>query len=116
MAKNAMAAASAYLLAERALWRADDGWRWRTDGRAMWVSPAYLTENQSDALMQAVSCPVLALYTSTLEGYLGERLPRRLQGLQQARAHKVPGGHHVHMDDPASLAPLIHSFLATLDN
>ena len=115
MANNPMHAGSAYLLAERALQRSPDGWRWRTDGRAMWTSPAYITEAQSSALMAAVQCPALALYTDTLYKYLGERLAGRLQALPDVQAHKVPGGHHVHMDDPESMAQLIRPFLATLD-
>jgi pimeloyl-ACP methyl ester carboxylesterase len=115
MANNPMHQGSAYLLAERALQRGTDGWHWRTDGRAMWTSPAYITEAQSSALMAAVQCPALALYTDTLEQYLGERLAGRLKALPDVQAHKVPGGHHVHMDQPDRLAPLINPFLATLD-
>lgn len=115
IANNPMLESSARLLAGRALEATTDGWRWRTDGRAMWTSPAYLTEAQSSALMGAVVCPGLALYTDTLQRYLGERLDIRLRAMPGLRATQVAGGHHVHMDDPASLAGDIMNFIDQLE-
>ena len=115
VANNPMHESSARLLAERALEAVPGGYRWRTDGRAMWTSPAYLTEPQSSALMGALECPGLAVYTDTLERYLGERLALRLQAMPGLRAMRVEGGHHVHMDDPASLAGSILDFIDHLE-
>lgn len=113
---NPMAPASSRLLAERALVSCANGWRWRTDGRAMWSSPAYLTEDQSTAIMQAIQCSALALYTDTLEHYLGDRLAIRLQAMPNLQARKIPGGHHVHMDDPHAVAQALDPFLTSLDS
>lgn len=109
-ANNPMTDNAAKLLAERALLDAGDGLRWRTDARAMWPSPNYMTEAQSDALLGAIECPVLAVYTAVLEAYLGDRLDRRLPRLRDVTAVRLDGGHHLHMDDPDPVASAVIDF------
>ncbi len=113
--KNPMADTSARLLAERALTRADNGWRWRTDPGAMWDSPYWMSEPHATEIMQGIKCPVLFVYTPVLEGYLGERLASRLAALADVTSLRVEGGHHVHMDHPASFAPAVRDFLTQED-
>lgn len=109
--KNPMADDSARLLAERALRETEGGWRWRTDPRAMWDSPYWYAESHSDAILQGLKCPVLAVYTPVLERYLGERLDERLAHLDDVTAVKLEGGHHVHMDQPEAMADAVRAFL-----
>jgi pimeloyl-ACP methyl ester carboxylesterase len=112
-ANNPMEESSARLLVRRALHEAADGWRWRTDPRIMWQSPNWLTENQALALLRAVECPVLAVYSPFLHRYLGERLAARRQAVAELRCVEIEGGHHLHMDDPAPVAGHIDDFLAS---
>ncbi len=109
--KNPMSDAAAELLARRALREDPDGWRWRTDPRAMWDSPYWMTEEQSSEILRGIKCPVLAMVTPTLEKYLGERLDRRIDALVDVSLVRQPGGHHVHMDNPAAIAGRIRHFL-----
>ncbi len=113
--KMPMADASARLLAERALHETEGGWRWRTDPRAMWDSPYYMTEPQSTDILQGIKCPVLALYTPALERYLGERIGLRLEALSDVTPVALDGGHHVHMDHPERLEDVLRAFLTQED-
>jgi pimeloyl-ACP methyl ester carboxylesterase len=108
---NPMAETSARLLVDRALHQAADGWRWRTDPRIMWNSPSWLSEEQALALLGAIECPVLAVYSPVLHRYLGDRLPARLAAVRRLSAIELDGGHHLHLDDPAPVARRIHDFL-----
>lgn len=109
--KNPMADASARLLAERALQPTEGGWRWRTDPRAMWDSPYWYAESHSDVILQGLKCPVLAIYTPVLDRYLGERLAARLDMLDDVSAHRLEGGHHLHMDQPEAMAATLSAFI-----
>lgn len=103
---------AALRLAKRALVATDSGWRWRTDPRAMWPSPVFMTEPQSDSILAAIECPVLAAYTPVLESWLGaDRVRARLDRLRAVDTVRLAGGHHVHMDDPEPVAQAIVSFL-----
>jgi len=108
-----MADRSAHLLAERALVACEGGWRWRTDARAMWESPFWMTEGQCHALLSAITCPVLVLRTPVLGQYLGDRLDTRIARLRDGREVQVAGGHHAHMDDADAAATELRPFIDT---
>jgi pimeloyl-ACP methyl ester carboxylesterase len=113
--KNPMADASARLLAERALREVEGGWRWRTDPRAMWDSPYWMSEAHALNLLKGVKCPVLVVVTPFLERYLGDRLEARLDALDDVVALRVDGGHHLHMDAPERFSPALLDFLTRED-
>jgi hypothetical protein len=104
---------AAHLLAERALVECEGGWRWRTDARATWESPLWMTEGQCQAVLSALDCPVLVLRTPVLGKYLGHHLAARIASLQDGREALLPGGHHAHMDDPQSAAAELQPFIMT---
>jgi len=109
--KTPMEAASSELLAERALRRDGDQWRWRTDPGAMWDSPYWMVEEQALSILDGIKCPVLAVITPSLERYLGEHLDERLAALADVTDLRVNGGHHVHMDRPELFAADLRGFL-----
>jgi len=107
-----MSDGAAMQLADRALERTDNGWRWRTDPRAMWPSPMFMTEPQSDAILAAIECPVLAVYTPVMESWLGaDRVAARMAQVRHLESRRLDGGHHVHMDDPEPVTNAIRAFL-----
>lgn len=109
--KNRMDDGSALLLARRALREVEDGWRWRTDPRAMWDSPYWMSEPHSTNILQGIKCPVLAMITPVLDRYLGDRQPTRLEAMDDVTVLKIDGGHHVHMDQPELLVDALRQFL-----
>ena len=109
--KNPMQDASALLLAERALRPVPDGWRWRTDPRAMWDSPYWMSEAQALSILADIQCPVLAVLTPALESYLDARLAPRLEAIKDLTLLQLDGGHHLHMDQPQHVASALADFL-----
>lgn len=88
---------AAELLAQRGLMPVPGGYSWRSDSRLTLPSPLRLSAEQGMSFVRRVTCPttlvvaeegMLASYTDLLE-----RLP-----FSQVR---VPGGHHVHLNDEA---------------
>ncbi len=112
--RRPLAEHSALLLAERALAPCDGGWRWRTDARAMWDSPLWMTEAQSQAILGGIQCPSFVAITPSLVGWLGERVESRLERLRTRATVdvlRVEGDHHVHMDQPERVAGPLRDFL-----
>ncbi|MCG6542550.1 alpha/beta hydrolase [Pseudomonas sp. KSR10] len=86
-------------LAERGLMPVPGGYTWRTDARLMLPSAMRLTRAHAQAFVHRVACPsslVLAeqgLMTQPAMIELTETLP--------FMRHRLPGGHHLHLDDQA---------------
>lgn len=114
--KNPMSNESALLLARRALREDADGWRWRTDPAAMWDSPYWMTEEQSSAILRGIDCPVFASITPPIARYIGDRMEQRIDALADLTLVHLPGGHHLHMDDPDAIAGPLRAFLSEAKN
>ncbi len=69
-------------------------------------------EAQTLALLAAVSCSVQVVL-GTL-GYSAEdaQAQARLSALRAPPVHRVPGGHHCHMDSPSETATLVQAFVS----
>ena len=108
---SAMDEESARLIVERQLASTPDGFRWSFDPRHRMTSPVYMTEPQVLSVLGRVECPALAVVSDN--GYLADRLEtaNRLDQITDCRVQKVPGRHHMHMDNPAPVADAINDFL-----
>ena len=103
--------AEAGILAERGLKSDDGGFRWSHDQRLTWPSTHRYTEAQVLDLLKAIKAPVLNIYSDPPSGILPARiLERRLGALGQRRLFSHPGGHHLHMQHPAVIGPVIKEF------
>ncbi len=102
---------AATILAQRGLKRVEEGWMWRTDPMLTVKSPIYLTEEQILGFMAAIRAPTLLIQGTS--GYLIPRtqVPGRVALVANIQVKTLPGGHHLHLDDPAPVARLIRDFL-----
>lgn len=100
------------LLVERGLRAVDGGFVWRSDPRLVQPTLIRMTQAQIDDVLRAIECPTLALFADPAQPYLpdGERR-RRVALLPHARLAVLPGGHHLHMQQPDAVAGAIHDFL-----
>ena len=103
--------ASARLIVERQLRRADGGWQWRFDPRLRVASAPYQTEAQVRAVLGAIDCRTLTVIAT--DGFLAARddTEARLGRLRRRRSVTLPGHHHLHMDTPAPVAAAMRDFL-----
>lgn len=101
---------SAQLLMERNLAQASEGWRWRTDPGLRTLSSLRLTEAQANAFITNVQCPWLTILGSQGFEKLKVNLNKRQSLVQQLSVETCEGGHHLHMDNPQSVAEKISTF------
>lgn len=89
---------AAQLLAHRGLMPVEEGFTWRTDSRLTLATPLRLTQAHVNAFVAALSCPTKLVLAE--QGLLAHR-----DGLDQLLANapisleRLPGGHHLHLDD-----------------
>lgn len=83
-------------LAERGLMPVPGGYTWRTDARLMLPSPMRLSRAHALAFVRAVRCPVSLVLAE--QGLMtGKGMVELSQTLPFAQ-HRLPGGHHLHLD------------------
>lgn len=101
------------LLVERGVRAVDGGWCWSSDPRLTLPSLTRLTEAQIDDLLAGIACPTLAVFADPAQPYLPDAQRRRRAALlPQGRLLTMPGGHHLHMQQPAEAASALRDFLA----
>lgn len=89
-----------------------DGYRFLSDKRLRHWQPAVLSEEQMQSFIRRITAPVLMI-----EGAQGftpawEFLPPRYRLTQTIQVKRLPGGHHLHMDDPKVVGAAILNFWA----
>lgn len=102
--------AAAELLARRACKAVDGGFSWRSDPRLTVPSPAYSSEAQVQAMLSAIQAP--SLFIRALNGLLIKRphITARCDCIQQLQVIDVPGGHHLHMENPQAVSAILQEF------
>jgi pimeloyl-ACP methyl ester carboxylesterase len=104
--------AIAALFVERGIQQCADGtFAFRADGQLRGLSPVRLTTEQITNVLSEISC--------NIELVLGEQgHTRLLQALQlwqvqvpQLQVHRLAGGHHVHMEQPAAIIGLFEQMV-----
>ena len=89
---------AAELLAARGLMPVPGGYTWRTDARLTLPSPLRLTRSHARAFVEALRCPVDLVLAE--QGMLvSEPLLMAWLGMLPLNVHRLPGGHHLHLDD-----------------
>ncbi len=100
-------------LAQRGLMPVPGGFTWRTDARLMLPSALRLSRAHALAFAARVKCPTALVLAE--QGLLVTR-PATLELIEAVpfEIHRVPGGHHLHLDDElgaAAVAERLAGFL-----
>ena len=107
-----MQPASAQTLLRRGLFEALPGrWDWRADSRLRLPSRLRMTEPQVPAFLRAIACPTLLLRAVPGMHVPPDYFEAGAACIADLRLTERPGGHHVHLDDPASVAEVVSAFL-----
>lgn len=61
--------------------------------------------------MSSIQCPTLLIVADKGNAELQQRLPRRRESVPHLREVTLEGGHHIHIDDPSAVVPVILDFL-----
>jgi pimeloyl-ACP methyl ester carboxylesterase len=106
---------SARLLAERATRKVEGGIEWIFDRRLLhYTSPMYHVEEQIQALIAAVQAPTCLVIASEGWGPHDAFHCNRIEKLRDKKQHEVPGGHHVHMENPEPIADIVNAFIRSV--
>lgn len=102
---------AAEILVGRGTKPVDGGIRWRSDPRLTFASPLYLTEEQVLAFLGQIRSPSLLIHAES--GYLARRdyMARRYEQVPKLEVKILPGGHHLHLEDPELVARILTEFL-----
>jgi pimeloyl-ACP methyl ester carboxylesterase len=97
---------AARALCERAAHRVGDHFEWRTDSRLNWVSPLVITEDQATSCLGGIETPTLSILADSNSFFLNDsgRLESRRDAIGDCQIEIIEGHHHVHMEQPESIA------------
>lgn len=117
MMANQLDEASARLLVERGVRSVPGGYSWGSDQRLTLPTAVRLTEAQIDVLVQAIECPTQVVFATPAQPYFPEPLrSERAARLRDGQVEYIAGTHHLHMEDPATVAAVVRRFLGLADS
>jgi YrbI family 3-deoxy-D-manno-octulosonate 8-phosphate phosphatase len=102
---------AARAIVERGTAETPDGVTWRCDPRLRGLSPMRTTQAHVMAFLRRITCPTLVVRAERGYPFPPEMLADRLACLQDGRLVELPGGHHLHLDDPDPVAEVVRAFL-----
>jgi pimeloyl-ACP methyl ester carboxylesterase len=101
---------TAELLVERDLKEVPGGYSWRHDVRLNRGLTTTLGEEHVLAFLGNISAPTL-LVTAERTALRESYYPRRINSVPKLRQLTLPGGHHLHMENPEPVAETTRAFL-----
>lgn len=120
MTGSSLQEAAARLLVERGLvpvqgdgGSGSGGYAWSSDPRLTLPTLVRMTEAQVRDLVRGIECPARVVHADPPQPYLPEPLrSERAALLPCGELVVLPGGHHLHMEQPAAVAAAIGNFFA----
>ena len=92
-----------------------EGLTWATDPRLKLPTALRMTHEQALAFLGRISCPTHVIKAEAgLAQANGAHFAEFAKRVKRLTVKSLPGGHHLHMDDPAPVARLIEDFFASL--
>ncbi|MBQ0741887.1 MAG: alpha/beta hydrolase [Pseudomonas sp.] len=103
------------ILVERGLMPDNGGWTWRTDPQLMLPSPMRFTSNHAVAFIEAITSPTCLVLANQGVMHKHPQVLDRIERFQNIELHQLDGGHHLHLEEPASeVATIFDSFFRKL--
>ncbi|SUO97393.1 alpha/beta fold hydrolase [Suttonella ornithocola] len=101
---------SAKLLLSRNTSLTADGYRFLSDRRLRQWQPSLLSEAQMMSFIREITAPVLVIEGEDGFARQWKFLSPRYEETRDIEIMRLPGGHHLHMDDAANVAKTIQAF------
>ena len=104
---------AARVIVERGVRAHEGGWVWASDPRLTLTSAMRWSEEQVLDVLAGIACPTLCVMAEPPLPYVSrEAIERRLAAVPHARLVRLPGTHHLHLEDPEPVARAIAAFRA----
>ncbi|KGP64415.1 lipase [Legionella norrlandica] len=104
---------AAQALVRRGTKRIEEGWVWTFDPRLRCISSTIPHEDETRAMLRGIEVPVCLILADQGVSYPQAIFEGRAQSIRDLTIHRVQGGHHVHMDNPAPVAKIISQYLGS---
>lgn len=104
----------ARLILERNMRPVEDGYVWRSDPRLRIPSAIYLTDQQVDAFVARIECPVLLIHATDGPWKSYPALGKRAELLTNKDIVPLAGGHHLHMTNASQVRDEILHYISKL--
>ena len=109
---GSIAVSSVRTLVARGLRIVDGGFTWRSDPSLKIRSRHYLIKEQACAFLQKISAPVLLIEAKNeKKDQWNELMQELIPHVKNLQHRIITGDHHLHLDNPESVADVIHEFL-----
>lgn len=102
------------VLTARSLHKVHDQWTWRSDRRLRLPSRLRLSEAHVLEFLRRIECPTLLLRANQGIPFDPEIAQTRMKAVRNLRIQQVEGRHHVHLEYPERVAPMISDFFSPL--
>ena len=103
---------AAALIVRRNLREVPGGFAWRSDPRLTLPGHVRMDETAVQAVLACIEAPVLVVAAEPSPPYFTPEVrAARLACLRDARVAVLPGGHHLHMEQPQVVGPVLLDFL-----
>ena len=105
MRANDLSREAARKLVERGVKQVAGGLTWSTDPRLMLTSPVRYTEEQVLAVLRGIRAPTGLILAEPEQPYMPrEPMTRRIAQVPDIRVRRMPGSHHLHLEDAPAVA------------
>lgn len=101
----------ALLLAQRGTHQVPGGVTWRTDPRLRMHSAFRLSEAHARAFLAGITAPTLVILAEQGLDFIRAAFESRRDCVKHVQTLDLPGGHHVHMEQPEAAAKAIVEFI-----
>jgi|SRR5579884_94538 pimeloyl-ACP methyl ester carboxylesterase len=109
---NGLSDAAAAALVERGLRPVPGGYSWSSDPRLTLASPVRYTEEQILSVLRGIAAPTLLVLAEPPAPFLAaELMDRRIAQVARIAVRRLPGSHHLHLEDPLPVATAIREFV-----
>jgi len=108
---NGLSEHAATRLVDRSLAPVEGGYVWRSDPRLTLTTPLRASEAQIREWVAAIECPTLLIGAEPSSNIIDARImDERFALLRSGQQVLLPGGHHLHMETPGTVARALHDF------
>ena len=113
VAANDLSEAAASAIVDRGINAVEDGFVWSSDPRLTLASPQRYTEAQVLAMLVGIRAPTLLVLADPATSYLPTAtMDARADAVADIRVVRLPGHHHLHLDEPQAVADTLRAFRA----
>lgn len=110
LSASKMKMSSVELLVERGLKSVKQGFMWRTDPKLLCKPLTMFTETQVAPFLRQITSKTCLLRPSPGWPFDEKIFTSRINYLQDIEVHRINGDHHIHMDNPEIVGPLLKDF------